>query len=161
MTIEEAAKLITYITSIWPRTWQGVKGGEAAVIKSWADLLEDVPAGAALAAVRAHAATSEWAPTIADIRRAAIIPQDVPDWSECYRQIMYAVSHYGWTEAAAGLASLSPMARTIAERIGWRELGQSDEGDAAIRAHVMRIHEGLREREARKQLVPFKVQERS
>lgn len=159
MTIEETAKLITYISSLWTRAWQGVKGGEASVVKAWADLLEDVPAGAALAAVRAHASTSEWPPTISDIRRAALVSTDIPDWSKSYQTIMYAVRKYGSYESVDGLESLDTVSRTIAERIGWRELCQSEEGDAAIRAHVMKIHQGLQDRGTREALIPGKVME--
>jgi hypothetical protein len=159
MTMEETAKLITYISTIWPKTFQGIKGGEAAVVKTWADLLEDIPAGAALAAVRAHATTSDWAPSIKNIREAYMMTDGGQTWLQCYQNIMTAVRRFGWYNREDGLDSLDPMARKIADGIGWKALCESDSGDAAIRAHIMKSFEGYSERDRKEKLIPFKVRE--
>lgn len=158
MTREETAKLIAIMAAAWPK-WLSNAGADAeTIVKVWAEMLSDVPAASAYSAMKAHLSVSEWPPTIHAIRELALTPPETMDSSECYQEIMNAVSTIGFYEKEKAYATMSPVSREVCERVGWRELNQSQEGDSILRAHILKIFDQIKEREKRRVLIPQNVQ---
>jgi len=159
MTQDETARLIAYIAVFFPKVWDGIRGGEDAVIRAWHDLLQDVPAGAALAAVRAHLEISKFPPTVAEIRRAVLIPPTVQTPSESWREVQNAIRRFGSYRESEAMGSLSPLTREAVRLFGWRELCMSQDGDGVARAQFLRFAESVRLREERLALVSPQIRE--
>lgn len=71
MTRAEVLKLFAIIGSIYANAGRFVEA-DAVMRDSWHELLNDIPFALATKAVYAHAANSEYPPSIAEIRRAAL-----------------------------------------------------------------------------------------
>jgi hypothetical protein len=157
MTLGDTAKLIAYITTFFPRHWDGVAGGEETIVRAWHDLLQDIPAGSALAAVRAHIETNRFPPTISEIRKQVLTPPTAINTAEMWREVQDAVRKFGQYQEDAAMVVLSPLAATAARLFGWRELCIAPDGDGVARAQFSRMLEAQKTKEEFRALVDPKV----
>lgn len=143
MNSEQAGKVITMLAAAYPR--QALSTPTMAVYNQ---LLSDLSYEQAQAAVIKHIATSKFFPGIAEIRQAALevsldkLPGPAEAWSEAQKQIRLK----GYTGKPDFSNPL--IAKTVDAMGGWMELCQSEEPTGVIRAHFLRIYEGLAESEA-------------
>jgi len=126
----------------------------------YAELLQDIPDEVLVAAVKQHAASSKWFPSVAELRQAAMEIRaqaaGVLTPEQAWVQVREAVQRFGWygesidTENGGGWRvprMLDPLTRQAVDGIGgWRMLCQS-ENAPADRAHFLRIYGNLLERE--------------
>ena len=100
----------------------------AEAIDLWYQELKDLPYDVAAGALRKWVATEKWPPSIAEIRSSAgeLVNGPVADWGEGWQEVQHAVRRYGWCREKEALDSLSPAARTAAQRIGWQDICTSE-----------------------------------
>lgn len=120
----------------------------------WYQELKDLDAGTATAVLRKWVATEKWPPSIAEIRAMALDMVNGPasDWGDGWQEVKEAISRYGWCREKEALASLSPAARSAAQRIGWKDICDS-ENPEALRAQFRQVYQVAAERERQDQLI--------
>jgi hypothetical protein len=106
-------------------------------------------------AVMRHLCVSRFAPTIAEIREAAMANRqgEGPSGAEAWGELMQAVHRHGYYHPEEGLAGLSPRARSVAEMIGWSEINLCEEL-GVMRGQFLRMYEQVRMREYRQAMLP-------
>ena len=126
----------------------------------WFQELKDIPAEVATAILRKWVDTQKWPPTIAEIRTmcSEIVQGQLPDWGEAWREVEKAIGRYGYTAPEKALASLSPVARKAAERIGWLGICMSENTDI-IRAQFRQVYEICSKREVEDRQLPTALKE--
>lgn len=124
----------------------------------WLDEFKDVDEQAFSAAVRQHIREGEWFPRIAEIWRHLHRFEDLADgeddWASAWSAIKGAISRYGaWgttDEVHAFLGDKLPPAmaedaRTIVQRLGWRELCSMDVSqESTWRAQFRDVYQRVR-----------------
>ena len=95
----------------------------------WYERLKDIPYKVAETTLNKWAETNKWPPTIADIRELStgIVKGDIEDWGAAWEEVMRAIRRYGVYNMEDGLNSLSPMARLVTQRIGYKNLCLSED----------------------------------
>lgn len=154
MTLEETAKIVTLIASVWPKAWANTKGNEAEVIKVWHEMLRDLDPGKVYLAIKHQMATSDWPPTIHEIRKECSAQANLPSASEGWQEVGAAMRRFGVGQEEEALASCNPVTATVVRRLGWRTMCMAPDGDPAMRAHFLKIYEQVQEREDRIALLP-------
>lgn len=89
----------------------------------WYSELKEMPYEVAELAVRKHVNTSQWPPTIADLKAGMITKQE---WSEGWEECLRAISRFGQYQEKEALESLSEPTKTVVKRLGWRALCTSE-----------------------------------
>lgn len=157
MTLKDAIKLVSWATANFPQLQERDMRPTAEL---WARMLSDVPYEVAEKALMKVLATARYFPTVAEMREAAaqITNPALPSWVEAWGEVAKAVRVYGWPRPAEALASLSPLARRVAEAIGWEALCASEEPDV-IRGQFRRMYEDLAGRQEADQVLPPAVKQ--
>lgn len=143
MTSEQATKIITMLAAAYPN-----QALTTPTMQVYTQLLADLAYEQAQAAVIKHIATNKFFPSIAEIRKAALdvsidsLPSPAGAWSETQDQIRL-IGSYGTPSFSNPL-----IAKTVSAMGGWVDLCRSEEPTGVIRAHFLRIYEGLQESEA-------------
>ena len=124
----------------------------------WFHELKDMPYEVAASALRKWTNQEKWPPSIAEIRAYAgeMTSGPAPDWGEGWQEVQRAIRRYGWAREKEALASLSPSARTAAERIGWMDICTSENAET-LRAQFRQVFQVIVEREKREQLIAPEV----
>lgn len=147
MTMAEVAKLLAFITAIYPNV--DLKDG---TVEAWFALLQDLNFEIARAAVKKVIAESEFPaiPPVGKIRRTAL------DFLNGYRLtapeawglVLKAIKQHGYYGGAAALAGLPAGIAQVVQWMGWAEICHSEKPDV-VRAQFMRMYEiqELRSRE--------------
>lgn len=93
-------------------------------VEVWFELLGDLEYGLCMKAVREHIMNSEFAPTIAAIRKGCTreIEAFADSWDEAWDKIMAAVRKYGTYGAAEAMESLDDLTRKSVRAIGFCEI---------------------------------------
>lgn len=122
----------------------------------WFKQLEDIPYQVAEAGLQKWVSLNKWSPSIADIREMAtsVSNGEMPDWGDAWEQVCKAIRKFGSYNVEDALNSLSPLARTVTERIGFRNLCMS-ENPQADRANFRMIYEQLAERKKKDAQLPL------
>lgn len=94
----------------------------------------------------------------AEIRAYAgeMISGPAPDWGEGWQEVQRAVRRFGWSREKEALSSLSPSARTAAERIGWMDICCSENAET-LRAQFRQVFQAAVERDQRDALIAPEV----
>lgn len=72
MNLDETTQLVTTAGMLYPAWWSKLdKLAQAATFAAWTSMLEDMPLDVGLAALKRHAATNKWPPSVAEIRAIA------------------------------------------------------------------------------------------
>lgn len=150
MTKAEVLRLMAEIKSRW------VKGGQEFTLdnaKAYCEDLADLEYAHAMAAVKQLAATVEWFPSIAEIRKAACtIAHPSPDADEAWKGALKHGDKIGWGRAdfTGSEAELHPAILDAIEGLGgWQHIGRSKDMSLE-RAHFLKLYAVTRQREAEK-----------
>lgn len=140
MNYNEYMKSVKLMKSIWP---DPNFLPDAFTVDTWYELLKDLPAEQAFAAIKRHAQTSRWPPAIADIRSQAVDMQTSgEDWSDGWDKLQTAIRKYGYYNEQAALDSMDEMTRTVVKRLGWKQICTTDLDDMmALRANFRMIYQ--------------------
>ena len=156
MTANDVVDLFRLICVLFPQSARNFQGADALARDAWHEMLRDAPAEVVGAAIKKHAATHVFAPSIAEIREAVAAVQNPetqigPD--EAWGMVARAIGRYGYANKAGALASLpAPVAR-CAERFGWRELCLSETPDV-VRGQFRKAYEAQIGRERQDAVIP-------
>lgn len=120
----------------------------------WYQELKDLPYDVAASALRKWTNQEKWPPSIAEIRAYAgeLVNGPPADWGEGWQEIQRAIRRYGWSREKEAMDSLSPSARTAAQRIGWMDICCSENVET-LRAQFRQVFQVIVERDARDQLI--------
>ena len=125
----------------------------------WYEEFKDLPYEAVATGLRRHVNTSRWCPTIAELKEAIVTNiAGQKDWGAAWEECLRAVHRYGQYQVEEGLASLSPLTREVAERIGFKTLCLEDE--LKNRANFRMIFEQVVNNEYEKAALPVELQEK-
>ena len=69
-----------------------------------------------------------------------------PDSLSAWHEVLHAIESHGYVDESGALASLSPRAAYVAERMGWRELCMTpDDAASVIRGQFCKLYQSSRE----------------
>lgn len=152
MTDVEFEKIALAIKAAYPRS--NVMPDKYA-LKVWYRALEDLNYAVAENAVWEHIGTSDFPPSIAEIRQkcAERITPMITDWGEAWEEVQTAIRRYGSYREIDAVASMSKLTAVAVHRMGFQNLCKS-ENTVADRAHFQRIYEGMVKEERRQTQLP-------
>ena len=129
-------------------------------VELWYRLLADIPYQAADLFLQRWVATHPFSPAISEIREgvASLSGRSVPDWGMGWREVLTAVSRYGYMNEPKALESLSPVTRAAVERLGWKNICLSDE-EGMIRAGFRQCFEAAARRAREEIQLPARLRE--
>jgi hypothetical protein len=113
-TLDEVEFTLAYLAMFYPQ-WNI----PPATMQAWAELLEDIPADALMAAAKQHAVTSKWPPTLAELRQPAqqTTRQALPTFAEAWDEVMERIRSGGSWHLPTWSHPL--IERTVAGMGGW------------------------------------------
>lgn len=125
----------------------------------WYGELKDLTFDQAMAALKVHVHRSKWAPTIYELRQAALENQaEIEDWSKGWQLALRAVGRYGITNGAEALASLPEHTRKTVRRLGWKDLCLTDSEDLQnYRANFRKVYKIVAEKAAEQDRMPAEL----
>lgn len=157
MTLNETAKLLVIIRGLYPRDKAFDKPKEelTRIASIWQVMLEDVPFDVAQAAVQAVASTSQFTPSIADIRawHMSFTGNKTMDADEAWGLVQKAIQQYGYSQPEKARDSMPIDVWRMVERIGWRDLCMSEE-PGVERGQFMKMWGLHQKREQEKAVLP-------
>lgn len=163
MNLEETAKLIGTAMMAYPR-WLEKADEEAlgAMTVAWHRMLGDLDYQLADAALAKHAATSQYPPTIAEIRSAALslTPSELPDGEDAWAEVLQAMQKVGYMGTPEW--SHPVIAKCVAAMWGnWRNAcgAVMTETLGVDRAQFLRMFQTMTKRERDELLLPAPVRE--
>lgn len=118
MNLNETIKLFAQIAALYPREASFARA-DATMVKIWCEMLADIPATLAAASIRAHAATSPFAPSVSDIRSRALqfsAPETRITGEELWSLTCKGISLYGRNLKHKALERIPEYARAFADR---------------------------------------------
>jgi hypothetical protein len=153
LTCPETVKLFTLVTLLYPRD-TSFKGASVEMTKAWQVMLSDITYEQAVTALQLHAASSVFAPSIADIRRNAARPllQDTTA-DEAWGSALKAIHRYGYNCPDQAKNSVQPEVWAVMESMGYKALCMSDNTDV-IRGQFTRAWEARQRRRAETAMLP-------
>lgn len=127
----------------------------------WYAELKDLDYGLAVASVRKHANSSKWSPSIAEIREQSVdIQADDTDWGDGWQEVLTAVRRFGQYDKQGAMESMSGMTREIVERLGWKQICQSEQDELmAIRANFRMLFEKKTDKARKDAALPADLRE--
>ena len=142
MNLDDATMLVTTAGVLYPSWWLKLdRRTQDATFAAWASMLEDIELAPALAALKRHAATNKWPPSVAEIR--AIVAEatvgrrrsGVDAWGD----VKAAISRDGRYRTPR---FADPLAARAVEAIGWVAICDSED-EMVERAHFARAYDAL------------------
>mgnify|MGYP000009391074 CR=1 FL=1 len=124
----------------------------------WYDLLGDLPFPAAMSALKQHAVSNKFPPTVAEIRQAATetLTTVAMDVDEAWGIVIRAIRTYGYMGEAEALDSFPEPCKSVVRNIGWQNLCQS-ENIMAERAFFRDNYKVKMERQKKENALPLSV----
>lgn len=157
MTLNETLKLLFVIRGLYPRDKAFDKPKEelTRIAGIWQIMLSDVPFDVAQAAVQAVASTSQFTPSIADIRtwHMSFRGEQTMDADEAWGLVKKAVQQFGHSQMIKARDSMPIEVWRMVERIGWRDLCMSEE-PGVERGQFMKMWGLHQKREQEKAVLP-------
>jgi hypothetical protein len=128
-------------------------------ISIWHEMLQDLPYEVAQAAAKEYIGTSQYPPTIAEIRAKSLsyTHKPVMDYGEAWGTVLKAIRKYGYMEEVSALESLDEITRKCVERLGYQNICH-DEDEAATRANFRMIYEQEANRTKQNNQLPVQLQ---
>ena len=123
----------------------------------WERMFADVPRDKFEKALMKVLARSEYFPTVAAISKALTVESDLTP-VEAWGEVQKAIRFYGYVRPEQALNSLSPLARRVADSIGWLNLCSSEEPDV-LRGQFMNHYATLTQRAKDMAVLPKEVRE--
>lgn len=98
------------------------------VLEVWYGMLKDLNYTVCANAVAQLGMQNKFMPTVAEIREkcASITAEQLPDWDEAWGMVLMSVRNYGYMREAQAIESLPEPARTVARRMGYQNICQSE-----------------------------------
>lgn len=153
MNNTDAIRLFAVIAALYPREAAFASATEES-IRAWAYVLADVPYKVAEAAVKAHATTSPFPPTIADIKGwIAKINNPQMDAGEAWGIVQAAIRKHRRYGKDKAKAELPAEVWTLVERIGWHEICTT-ESIEVVRGQFMRMWDTTTKRKQEQAALP-------
>lgn len=152
MTEAQAQELVVYLTAAFAADFARLGDAQSrATQKVYRDLLVDLDAGAARAAVERLAASSKWLPRVAEIREAAfaILRGPVRTGAEAWGDVQRGFQRWGATSVPA---FSDPVVARVVRALGWRDLCLS-ENTVADRARFIEAYEQIAATSRRDEMV--------
>lgn len=155
MTKNDVVNLFRLICVLFPQSAKNFSAADELTRDVWHSMLADEPTAMVSAALKKHAATNRFAPSIAEILEgiAGIKRPELIDADEAWGLVMNAIHMYGCYRKSEALASLPPIVASTVRTFGWRELCTS-ENIAVDRGQFRRAYEIRRNREREKAALP-------
>ena len=88
---------------------------DADAIKTWYELLKDLPYGRVNVAAQKYMVTQHFPPTPADLRQSL---EEEEEWSQGWHEVISAVRNYGSWDVQGALDSMSERTRKLVKRFG-------------------------------------------
>ena len=131
---------------------------DADAFKVWYSLLQDLDYTIAQAAIQKYMLINEFPPTIADIRKNAVLVRtgDKKTWSEGWEEVMKAIRNFGSYREEEALESMSEITRKAVKKLGFRNICLS-ENITADRANFRTIYEQMAENEYTAKQIPLNL----
>lgn len=147
MTVKEVARLLAFITAVYPNI--DIRQG---TVEAWTELLGDLPYDVALAGVKKVLSQQEYPalPAVGKIRFACLdlTTTMLPSAMEAWAEVTRAIGLYGYYRQEEAMAYMSPMVVRVVRMLGWRDICLSEEPEIlraqfrkAYEAHVTRDRE--------------------
>lgn len=130
MNLDEATQLVTTAGVLYPAWWLKLdKRTQEATFAAWASMLEDVEPRAGLAALKRHAATNKWPPSIAEIRAIVAESQHgrARTGAQAWEDVRRAIGSVGRNRAPT---FTDPVTALVVNGLGWVELCNSENATA-------------------------------
>ena len=162
MTPQYVVGLFKLMATLYPASAKNFAAADAFTRDAWYEMVKDLPAALVLEAIKSHAATHTFAPSIAEIRTAvmdAALPENRIDADEAWSYVRRAIAKYGYTQKQRALSSMPEPVAQCVERFGWREICLSENVDV-VRGQFLRAYERGISRRRNDALVPLAVRER-
>ena len=155
MTQKEVVKLFAAIAMLYPRDNTFIKQPDE-VRDMWHGMLADIPFELAEAALKMHAASSPFPPSIAEIRKNAVDAKcPMLDGDEAYRLAREARRKFGHYQAKEAMDSLpEAVTEVIRTFAGTFEIWCESVADGTERAQFLRIWEAMKARKQQKAALP-------
>lgn len=142
MNLAEATQLVTTAGVLYPAAWSKFDAPtQRATFAAWASMLEDVPLLAALSALKRHAATNKWFPSVAEIR--AVVAEST------HGRRRSGIDAWGDVRAAVGRDGRNrtpkfsdPLVARVVASIGWVSICDSED-EMVERAHFAKAYDAL------------------
>ncbi|MBO5100583.1 MAG: hypothetical protein J6B63_04665 [Treponema sp.] len=162
MTRDEVIVIMGTLQVAYPRFYKDLSPQQANLtVNLWTKMLEDVTAEQATLAINKIIATSEWPPTIADVRKAIFETQQgsVKDAGEAWGEVTAAMRMFGYMREKEALESMSEQTRTAVKYINWQTLCRSKDS-MADRAHFFKVYETVKQRSIENNQVPLFIKDK-
>lgn len=152
ITKVEVVKLLTIIAAMYPKF--EVNNFK---IELWFDMIGDLSFQVAQMAVKKVMLTSEFPPTVAQIRKAAAditsSKDGILDAGKAWGEVQRAISRYGYRQSEKAFESMSPITRKVVKQISWKEICCCEEL-GVIRGQFMKMFETIKTRTEEEKLLP-------
>lgn len=156
MTRKETVKLFAAIAALYPRD-NAFSDSVGETVALWHSMLEDVPAELAVEALKMHASTSQWPPSIAQIKQCGLrlttnqIPSD-----EAWGLALKAIQKGGIYRPEKAKEIAGPEVWALMERMGYRDLCMTESVDV-LRGQFTRLWDARQKRQMENALLPPSV----
>lgn len=151
-TNDTVVKAIRHILTAYPKERAKLGQDEIrSMFEVWPQYLSDLDETLLMAAVQEHVTHSQWLPSIAEIRQAAVslMRQASPAGQsaiDAWGDVKRAIARVG----SYNVPSFdNPITARVVSRMGWREICLSEDPEGVIRAQFERYYNGEMERAER------------
>lgn len=147
-TPNEVMKILSVLAAAYPNFKM-----QKATIDVYAKLLAEYDADELATAAEQAVADSEFFPTVAKIREKLFAARKsstaVPDWTQAWENVRYAIRRYGFEEGMRLDLHIfaDPHIETAVRRVGWRDICMCDEDQLnTLRAQFRDIYNAMIQR---------------
>lgn len=158
MDRKEFAVLADAIKSFYPKETL-IPTPQSATL--WYEELKDLDFDTAMAALKLHVHSSQWAPTIYELRsKVAEMQTTGKDWADAWGQVARAIGQFGAWDEEGALASMDPEVAVIAKRLGWKQICMTNIDDMGnLRANFRMIYQEKAKTQKQAHTVPDALKE--
>lgn len=139
MTEKEVAKLLAFITAVYPNI--DIRQG---TVEAWTELLGDLPYEVAIVGVKKVLAQQEYPtlPAVGKIRSACmdLTTPMLPSAMEAWAEVTRAIGLYGYYRQEEAMAYMSPPVARVVRMLGFRDICLSEEPEI-LRAQFRKAYE--------------------
>jgi hypothetical protein len=164
MNKQETTKIIGVLMMAYPRYADNYKDINKlnSTIDLWCELLGDIPYNVANIVIQKLILTSEFPPTIADIRKqvANITNKEHLDSASAWGEVQKSVTSYGWNKYEEMKENVSNKTLQVIGMIGWTNICMCELDQLnTLRSQFMRMYDSVNERSKKDELLPDSLKE--
>jgi hypothetical protein len=129
-------------------------------VEVWHSMLGDLNYEVVQIAIKKSILESPFAPSIAEVRKAAIELKNphLLSSAEAWEEVNQALDRYGYYDQARAMESMSPLTARVVRAIGFSRFCLSN-NLSVERGHFIRLYEELAKQEQSKLLLPERIKE--